>query len=167
MIRLQSIDSAHEIRICGSLGYVYPNVNAGSIEGMASRASTEFAQRMRQARIDAGMSRRQVQEAVKIAASTMHDIETIAIGSKHTAVIAALYGVSAAWLATGKGEMGRSARPSYSMRKLMAIYRALDPDMQSVLVDSARALHRHKRRTKARVDAASAEQTAPLGRRPA
>ena len=110
---------------------------------------TEFGARLCRAREHAGLTRREVSAKLNLGYSTIHDAETIAIGSKHTSRFGALYKVSAHWLATGEGAMlaaeGAPA-PTFAVLRLAAVYRALDPDMQAVLIDTARALYRHRRR---------------------
>jgi transcriptional regulator with XRE-family HTH domain len=128
----------------------YPDVNRGTLHRMAKRLDvTAFGARLRQAREHAQLSRKQVSEKLRLGYSTVHDAETIAIGSKHTSRFGALYKVSAHWLATGEGDMLRAetaqAAP-FAVLRLAAVYRALDPDMQAVLLDTARALYRHHRR---------------------
>ena len=117
---------------------------------MAKRLDvTAFGARLRQAREHAKLSRKEVSEKLELGYSTVHDAETIAIGSKHTSRFGALYRVSAHWLATGEGEMLRAEAaqaPAFVMLRLAAVYRALDPDMQAVLLDTARALYRHRKR---------------------
>ena len=109
---------------------------------------TEFGARLREAREYAGLTRKDVVQRLGLGSSTVHDAETLAYGSKHTTSFAALYGVSAHWLATGEGEMlpAESAPAAFALRRLAAVYRALNPELRTVLLDTARSLYKHNKR---------------------
>ena len=64
---------------------------------------TEFGSRLVQARKMAKLTQEQLCALVGIAQSTLSEAETIAIGSKHTAMLAEALGVSPLWLAAGQG----------------------------------------------------------------
>lgn len=116
---------------------------------------TEFGARLSAARLHAGKTRKEVCAALELGNSTVHDAETIALGSKHTPRFARLFGVSAHWLATGQGQMldGVVARPDFGQLRLAAIYRTLTPELRSIMLDTARALYRHNVRLSSAPDA--------------
>lgn len=81
---------------------------------LSNRERSEFGARLRQARIAAGFTQKQVHSALGIAQSTLAELESTATRSGYIAQLASLYGVEANWLATGAGEPGAASttRPS-------------------------------------------------------
>jgi transcriptional regulator with XRE-family HTH domain len=67
---------------------------------------TPFGRRMRQARLDAGLTQVTVAQKAGISQSTLSDIETASNGSSYTPVLAALYHADAHYLATGRAAKG-------------------------------------------------------------
>jgi DNA-binding XRE family transcriptional regulator len=67
---------------------------------------TPFGRRMRQARVDAGLTQVVAAQKAGISQSTLSDIETAANGSSYTPVLAALYHADAHYLATGRAAKG-------------------------------------------------------------
>jgi DNA-binding XRE family transcriptional regulator len=67
---------------------------------------TPFARRMRQARVDAGLTQVVAAQKAGISQSTLAEIETDAHSSKYTPVLAALYRADPHYLATGKAARG-------------------------------------------------------------
>lgn len=69
----------------------------------APQDRTPFGERMFLARTEAGLTQQDVCDKLKISQGTLSEAENSAQGSKHVAQFAALYGVSANWLSTGRG----------------------------------------------------------------
>lgn len=67
--------------------------------------TTEYGQRLKQARNYAGLTQKQAEKKTSIPQSTISTAERLGNGSSETPVYAKAYGVDAHWLATGKGEM--------------------------------------------------------------
>lgn len=80
-----------------------PIVNIGKLISM-DKQRTAFGARLFEARKNAGLSQAQVKKKTGMAQATLSELENTANGSSYTAQLAALYGVSALWLAEGKGE---------------------------------------------------------------
>jgi transcriptional regulator with XRE-family HTH domain len=68
------------------------------------RQRTAFGQRVRDARLLAGLTQHELAQRVGISQSTLGEAETSAQGSAYTPQIARACNVSAEWLATGEGE---------------------------------------------------------------
>lgn len=92
---------------------------------------TEFGQRLFDARSHAGMKQVQAAEAAGIGQSAYAEAERSGRGSRYTAQLAAAFGVSVEWLATGKGQMVPTGKPTETQTNL-----------QSALMLVARALHK-------------------------
>lgn len=70
---------------------------------------TPFGARMRQARLDAGLTQVVAAKRAQIAQSTLAEIENDAHSSGYTPVLAEIYGADAHYLATGKARKVRGA----------------------------------------------------------
>jgi transcriptional regulator with XRE-family HTH domain len=81
----------------------FPIFERGTLPAMARITRTEFGSRLVQARKSAKLTQEQLCTQIGIAQSTLSEAETVAIGSKHTAVLADALNVSPLWLATGQG----------------------------------------------------------------
>ena len=75
-----------------------------SLRGSDERR-TDFARRMRAARLHADLSQKDASEAIGVKQPTLSVLEKTAHKSAHTAKAAQVYGVSATWLQDGAGEM--------------------------------------------------------------
>lgn len=84
-----------------------PICNIGKVMTMTERERTSFGQRLFDAREAAGLKQEDVCERIGIAQGTLSGLERSASASRHTAMLAKIYGVDAHWLATGQGQ----ARP--------------------------------------------------------
>ena len=84
-------------------GSGFPISERGTLPAMARITRTEFGSRLVQARKSAKLTQEQLCAQIGIAQSTLSEAETIAIGSKHTPLLADALGVSPIWLATGQG----------------------------------------------------------------
>lgn len=71
--------------------------------------TTEYGQRLIGAMAYATISQKELREKAGIAQSTLASAMSRGSGSRYTAVFAEICGVSAAWLATGKGMMIETA----------------------------------------------------------
>ena len=85
-------------------GSGFPILGRGTLPAMARITRTEFGSRLVQARKSAKLTQEQLCAQIGIAQSTLSEAETIAIGSKHTALLADALSVSPLWLATGQGQ---------------------------------------------------------------
>lgn len=86
-----------------------PIVHIGKLMHMAKRSERErsaFGRRMLLARERAGLTQTQVRDALKLAQSTLSELEGPALTSGRTVEFAALYGCDPRWLATGEGSPG-------------------------------------------------------------
>lgn len=84
-----------------------PIRNIGKVMPMTERERTLFGKRLFDAREAAGLKQEDVCERIGIAQGTLSGLERSASASRHTAMLAKIYGVDAHWLATGQGQ----ARP--------------------------------------------------------
>lgn len=66
---------------------------------------TDFAIRMREARVYAGMSQKEAAAAIGIKQGTLSELEKSATKSAHTAAAARVYKVNPYWLQSGTGQM--------------------------------------------------------------
>lgn len=119
-------------------------VGMQSLRGSDTRRS-EFARRMRAARLHAGVSQKDAAEAIGIKQPTLSVLELDANKSAHTAKAAQVYGVSATWLQDGTGQMldgvsKLSARASYIAAQLDAIKDPMLFDRACVLCEAFAAL---------------------------
>lgn len=115
-----------------------------ALRGSDQRRS-EFARRMRAARVHAGLSQRDAAQAIGIKPPTLSLLETDATKSAHVAMAAKVYGVSAAWLQTGEGEMldgisAMSARAAYVAQQIDLIRDPADFDRCCVLCETFASL---------------------------
>lgn len=67
--------------------------------------TTDYGNRLREAREFAGLTQKQAEKKTGIAQSTISTAERLGNGSADTPVYADAYGVAALWLATGNGSM--------------------------------------------------------------
>jgi DNA-binding XRE family transcriptional regulator len=79
---------------------------------------TPFARRMRQARVEAGLTQVVTAQKAGISQSTLSEIETDAHSSKYTPVLASLYRADPHYLATGRTAKGA---PSHWALKVAAL----------------------------------------------
>ena len=119
-------------------------VGMQSLRGSDTRRS-EFARRMRAARLHAGVSQKDAAEAIGIKQPTLSVLELDANKSAHTAKAAQVYGVSATWLQDGTGDMldginKLSARSTYIASQLDAITDPAFYDRACVLCEAFAAL---------------------------
>ena len=84
-------------------GSGFPIFKRRKLPAMARITRTEFGSRLVQARKSAKLTQEQLCALIGIAQSTLSEAETIAIGSKHTPLLADALGVNPLWLATGQG----------------------------------------------------------------
>jgi transcriptional regulator with XRE-family HTH domain len=111
-----------------------------ALRGSDQRRS-EFARRMRAARVHAGLSQRDAAKAIGIKPPTLSLLETDATKSAHVAMAAKVYGVSAAWLQTGEGGMldgisAMSARAAYVAQQIDLIQDPATRDRCCVLCET-------------------------------
>lgn len=71
---------------------------------------TDFGQRIKAARKQAGLTQVQLAKAIGISQGTLSEMENDGMSSTYTVQIAAVCGVSAQWLATGDGSMKASSK---------------------------------------------------------
>ena len=90
-------------RIADSVPNGFPIVNIGKLLAVEKERSP-FGQRMYDARTKAKLTQHQVCIKLKIAQSTLSELERGAAGSSRTVAFATLYGCSAQWLADGAGQ---------------------------------------------------------------
>jgi len=96
---------------------------------MRNKARSDFGARLVEARTRAGYSQTAAAKAVGMSQSAYGAAETTGQGSTKTSQLAALFGVSAEWLATGSGEMADGAstpqQPDEMEHALQVIARVL------------------------------------------
>lgn len=145
-----------------------------------SRERTSFGERMLQARERAGFTQMQVRQRLKVSQGTLSELERMAHGTKRLIEFAALYGVDATWLATGKGEMdgatairvaepaGRDYTIDAQARELLADFRDLLPEEQAQwrakIHDRAQQMRQHAERVVGRT--AAKTKKAPPRKKP-
>jgi DNA-binding XRE family transcriptional regulator len=88
---------------------------------------TPFARRMRQARVEAGLTQVVTSQKAGISQSTLSEIETDAHSSKYTPVLAALYHADPHYLATGKAAKGA---PSHWALRVAALIDEFPPHLR-------------------------------------
>lgn len=71
--------------------------------------TTDFAKRLKEARAHAGLTQEQLAEKAALSQSAIGDLESKRHGSRRTATLAAICGVSALWLESGQGPMTAGA----------------------------------------------------------
>lgn len=74
--------------------------------------ATDFGNRLRAARLAAGLTQKAAEKATGIPQSTISTAEREGVSSTETTTYAKAYGVNAHWLATGDGEMMAGLPPS-------------------------------------------------------
>lgn len=83
----------------------FPIYNRDTLSGVKNEDRSEFGRRLVAAREHAGLTQKEVASRVGMSQGTLGEAERIGQGSSFTSQIAKACGVSAEWLATGKGEM--------------------------------------------------------------
>lgn len=71
--------------------------------------TTDFAKRLKEARSHAGLTQEQLADAADMSQSAIGDLESKRHGSRRTATLASVCGVSALWLESGEGPMSADA----------------------------------------------------------
>lgn len=83
----------------------FPIYNRDTLSDVKDDDRSEFGRRLVAARKHAGLTQKEVALKVGMSQGTLGEAEKEGQGSSYTSQIAALCGVSAEWLATGKGDM--------------------------------------------------------------
>ena len=91
---------------------------------------TAFALRMKQARKHAGMLQKDAAKAIEISQPGLSALESTAKKSAHLPRVAAVYGVSATWLQSGKGTMLDAHHRSHDAEHLAAAFDAIPAGRQ-------------------------------------
>lgn len=100
------IDKAKLMQLIAYFSDVVPLEHWGIDEQVFHTLSTSLSQRMKTAREHAGITQKQLAEAVNVEQPLISQLETgKTLKSAHIAQMAKACGVSAIWLASGKGEM--------------------------------------------------------------
>ena len=104
-----------------------------------------FAQRMRAARVHAGLNQQDAAKLIGIRQGSLSELEKTATKSAHTAKAALVYKVNAAWLQDGAGTMldkpaAFSERASFIAARLDEIRHPADFDQACVLCEAFVAL---------------------------
>ena len=133
-------------------------VNIGRLVPMSKprpSSRTEFGQRMYEARIAAGLSQVAVCKELGISQGTLSEAERLAYGSSHTVRFAALYNVSAHWLAIGTGPRvvaePAPAEDAYYAERFSQAAMTLARDFYLVPMGREREILYHKLRDQIRV----------------
>jgi transcriptional regulator with XRE-family HTH domain len=127
-----------------------PIAPIGKVIAMDSRTRTAFGRRLFEARTAAKLSQGQVCKKIGIKQGTLSELENEAHRSSYTPALAALYGVSALWLAEGKGGEKESSVDSRfaeeleldaSKKQLLAYFDGLSPGHKMAILDLAKTLY--------------------------
>lgn len=121
---------------CNRPGYELADDHSGTMESMG--------QRVRGLRKSLGLTQVQLAKLVGVSQSAVSDIESgdtkVLLGPTMTALCAALR-TNAEWLQTGRGSPAPAITTDIEEGELLAIFRALTPDLRSALMITARSMH--------------------------
>lgn len=102
--------------------------------------TTDFAKRLKEARAHAGLTQEQLAEQADMSQSAIGDLESKRHGSRRTATLASICGVSALWLESGEGLMSADAAAlQVQLPQGMRRYPVLSPSQASARSGSADA----------------------------
>ncbi len=102
-----------------------------------------FGDRLRHARLEAGLSQRALANKVGLSQSTISDAENGEhAGSTSTAGLAEALGVSPLWLAEGRGPMRPESPPNDALAEGIAILKSLSAEKLGLVLPLLRELHR-------------------------
>lgn len=117
----------------------------GEQKALTMRRMTTLQERLKRARLAAGLSQKDVAERSGIAQPTYSILEREpGKGSKHIVAIANALGVNADWLASGRGEMHPTIRVAegdpQQDAEISALWSGLGPEKKEMMLRMMRAI---------------------------